>query len=180
MGLLDSVISTVNKELTGKEKQEKNELPKSEVELIERRERAEKMIHNKSLMSSAAAIVPIPGVDVGVDLKLMTSIIEDINRVYGLSHQQVNGMTDDLKQKVMLTAAKQGSEFAGKKISKAVVFTLLKTIARSEAAKQAKWIPVVGQAISGSISYYMMKRIGLMHIDKCERIARELVPTVQA
>lgn len=180
MGLLDTVIGTVNKQLNSNDKQVKNELPKSEVELIERREKAEKMIHNKSLMSSAAAVVPIPGIDVGVDLKLMTSIIEDINRIYGLSHKQVNGMSDDLKQKVMLTAAKQGSEFVGKKVTKAVVFTLLKTIARSEAAKQAKWIPVVGQVISGSISYYMMKKVGMMHIEKCERITRELVPTVHS
>jgi len=46
---------------------------------------------------------------------------------------------------------------------------------RREALKQSKWVPVIGQAVSGTISYYMMKKLGEQHIDKCERVARELI-----
>lgn len=179
MSLLDTVIKQASKRLNQssgvKEQLAKNELAQNETELIERREQAEKLIHNKSLMSSAAAVVPIPGVDVGADMKLMADIIEQINRVYGLSHKQVNGMADDMKQKVMFTAAKQGSDFIGKRISKTVVAILFKAMARRELAKQSKWVPVVGQAISGSISYYMMKKMGQAHLEKCDKVSRELM-----
>ena len=33
------------------------------------------------------SVVPIPGLDFGVDLKLMKDIIEDVNKIYGLDHQ---------------------------------------------------------------------------------------------
>ncbi|MCT6533084.1 DUF697 domain-containing protein, partial [Staphylococcus aureus] len=33
-------------------------------------------------------------------------------------------------------------------------------------AKQTKWFPVVGQAVSASISYYFMNKIGKDHIQK--------------
>ncbi|MGS0652818.1 DUF697 domain-containing protein, partial [Staphylococcus arlettae] len=35
--------------------------------------------------------------------------------------------------------------------------------------------PIVGQAISASISYYLMKKIGDDHIEKCEKVAQSLV-----
>ncbi len=182
MGIMDMVINNVSKKLNRAKKieMEKNDLPINETELIERREAAENLIRNKSLMSSAGAVVPIPGLDVGIDMKLMTDLIEQINRTYGLSYKQVSGMTDELKQKVMVTAAKQGSEFIGKRISKSLIAVIFKAMARRELAKQSKWVPIVGQAISASISYYMMKRMGLAHIEKCERVARTLIKDAAA
>ncbi|MEE1107800.1 DUF697 domain-containing protein [Macrococcoides canis] len=176
MGLLDTAINMATKQFTNnKEVKTINSLPQSEADLIERRKRAESMLHNKSLMSSAAAVVPIPGLDVTADLKLMTNIIENINKEYGLSHKQVSGYTDDIKQKIVFSAAKSGSDFIGKKITKGFVAVVFKMMLRREALKQSKWVPVIGQAISGTISYYMMKKLGEKHIDKCERVARDLM-----
>lgn len=176
MGLLDTAINMATKQFTNnKEVKTINSLPQSEADLIERRKRAESMLHNKSLMSSAAAVVPIPGLDVTADLKLMTDIIENINKEYGLSHKQVSGYTDDIKQKIVFSAAKSGSDFIGKKITKGFVAVVFKMMLRREALKQSKWVPVIGQSISGTISYYMMKKLGEKHIDKCERVARDLM-----
>ena len=58
------------------------------------------------------SVVPIPGLDFGVDIKLMRDIIEDINKIYGLDHKQVNTLGDDVKERI---AAIQGSSFIGKK-----------------------------------------------------------------
>ncbi len=49
-------------------------------------------------MSSTMSVVPIPGLDFGVDLKLMKDIIEDVNKIYGLDHKQVNSLGDDVKK----------------------------------------------------------------------------------
>ena len=65
-------------------------MPTTIQELRERRERAE--AKRKSLMSSTMSVVPIPGLDFGVDLKLMKDIIEDVNKIYGLDHKQVNSL----------------------------------------------------------------------------------------
>ena len=69
-------------------------------------------------MSSTMSVVPIPGLDFGVDLKLMKDIIEDVNKIYGLDHKQVNSLGDDVKE-IMSAAAIQGSQFIGKRISSA-------------------------------------------------------------
>ena len=34
------------------------------------------------------SVVPIPGLDFGVDIKLMKDIIEDINKIYGLDQNK--------------------------------------------------------------------------------------------
>ena len=56
-------------------------------------------------MSSTMSVVPIPGLDFGVDLKLMKDIIEDVNKIYGLDHKQVNSLGDDVKERIMSAAA---------------------------------------------------------------------------
>lgn len=119
--------------------------------------------------------MPIPGLDFGVDIKLMRDIIEDVNKIYGLDHKQVNNMGDDMKERVLAAAAIQGSQFIGKKISNAILKVVVRDVAKRVAAKQTKWFPVVGQAISASISYYFMKKIGDEHIQKCEKVVKELV-----
>ncbi len=53
-------------------------------------------------MSSTMSVVPISGLDFGVDLKLMKDIIEDVNKIYGLDHKQVNSLGDDVKKELCL------------------------------------------------------------------------------
>ena len=69
-------------------------------EEIERR-KAETIVKKKSLLSSGMSVVPIPGLDFGVDIKLMRDIIEDINKIYGLDHKQVNTLGDDVKERIL-------------------------------------------------------------------------------
>lgn len=95
-------------------------MPTTIQELRERRQRAEAIVKRKSLMSSTMSVVPIPGLDFGVDLKLMKDIIEDVNKIYGLDHKQVNSLGDDVKERIMSAAAIQGSQFIGKKNFKCI------------------------------------------------------------
>ncbi|MCL4618247.1 DUF697 domain-containing protein [Staphylococcus aureus] len=154
---------------------EKGAMPTTIKELNERRQRAEAIVKRKSLMSSTMSIVPIPGLDFGVDLKLMKDIIEDVNKIYGLDHKQVNSLGDDVKERVMSAAAIQGSQFIGKRISSAFFKIVIRDVAKRTAAKQTKWFPVVGQAVSASISYYFMNKIGKDHIQKCENVIKNVM-----
>ena len=144
-------------------------------ELARCRERAEAIVKRKSLMSSTASVVPIPGLDFGVDIKLMRDIIEDVNKLYGLDHKQVNTLGDDLRERIFAAAAIQGSQFIGKKVSSAVLKIVIKDMAKRAAAKQTRWFPLVGQAISASISYYFMNKLGQDHIEKCEKVIKDII-----
>ncbi len=127
------------------------------------------------MLSSSVSIVPIPGLDFGVDIKLMRDIIEDVNKIYGLDHKQVNSMREDVKERIFTAAAIQGSQFIGRKVSNAILKVVIRDVAKRMAAKQTKWFPLVGQAISASISYYFMKKIGDDHIEKCEKVVKSLM-----
>ena len=154
---------------------EKNAMPTTQDELARCRERAEAIVKRKSLMSSTASVVPIPGLDFGVDIKLMRDIIEDVNKLYGLDHKQVNTLGDDLRERIFAAAAIQGSQFIGKKVSSAVLKIVIKDMAKRAAAKQTRWFPLVGQAISASISYYFMNKLGHDHIEKCEKVIKDII-----
>ena len=110
------------------------------------------------------SVVPIPGLDFGVDIKLMKDIIEDINKIYGLDQKQVNSLGEDVKERILSAAAIQGSSMIGEKVTSGALKLIIRDVAKRTAAKQTKWFPVVGQAVSASISYYFMNKLGQDHI----------------
>lgn len=180
MGFKNKITNNVtqkvgNKVLNIEDINNKGSIPTTHSEIEERRQRAEALVRKKSMLSSGVSVVPIPGLGFSVDIKLMKDIIEDVNKIYGLDHKQVNTMGDDMKERVLTTAAIQGSQFIGKKVSSAILKVVIRDVAKRTAAKQTKWFPVVGQAITASISYYFMKKIGNDHIQKCEKVAKSLV-----
>lgn len=65
----------------------------------------------------------------------------------------------------MSAAAIQGSQFVGRKVSEALLKVVIKDVAKRAAAKQTKWFPVIGQAVSASISYYFMNKLGKDHVE---------------
>lgn len=153
----------------------KDALPTNAAEIQKRRQYAETLIKKKALLSSGATLVPIPGFDFGVDVKLMRDIIDDINKIYGLNHKQVNKLTDDVKNRVLTAAGIQGSQFIGRKVTNGIVKLFIRDLAKRTAAKQTRWVPMIGQAVSASISYYFMIKLGKDHIEKCENVVKSLI-----
>ncbi|HGH0720594.1 TPA: DUF697 domain-containing protein [Staphylococcus pseudintermedius] len=153
----------------------KDALPASVQEIRARRERAEVLVRKKALLSSGATVMPIPGFDFGMDMKLMRDVIEDVNKIYGLDHQQVNQMSDDMKNRILMAAGIQGSQLIGKKVSSGLLKVFIRDVAKRTAAKQTRWFPIVGQAVSASISYYFMVKVGKDHIQKCENVVKSLL-----
>ena len=78
-----------------------------------------------------------------------------------------------LKKRIMSAAAIQGSQFVGRKVSEALLKVVIKDVAK-RAAKQTRWFPVIGQAVSASISYYFMSKLGKDHVEKCEKVINNL------
>ncbi len=60
-----------NKVLKIEDIKQKSSIPTTNIEIEERRERAQALVRKKSVLSSSVSIVPIPGLDFGVDIKLM-------------------------------------------------------------------------------------------------------------
>ncbi|MBI5975424.1 DUF697 domain-containing protein [Staphylococcus canis] len=176
MNISSKITQTIgNKVLNIDNISHKDQLPVSIKEIEERRKYAENLVKKKALMSSGATLIPVPGFDFGVDVKLMRDIIEDINKIYGLDHKQVNKLSDDVKNRVFVAAGIQGSQLIGQKVTNGIVKMFIKDLAKRTAAKQTRWFPLVGQAVSASISYYFMTKLGKEHIQKCENVVKSLI-----
>ena len=180
MGIINKITNGVTdkvgkKVLDIEEINEKDILPKNEEETAQRREKAKAVVKKKSLLSSGMSVVPIPGLDFGVDIKLMKDIIEDINKIYGLDQKQVNSLGEDVKERILSAAAIQGSSMIGEKVTSGALKLIIRDVAKRTAAKQTKWFPIVGQAVSASISYYFMNKLGQDHIEKCEKVLRDII-----
>jgi len=148
-------------------------LPTSISELDRIKSECNAMVNKRASASAAAAIVPIPGTDVGADIMLMMELLPAINRKFGLSPEQIDQLDSEMKGRLAVIISSIGSELVGKYITKAIVANLLKKMGAKMAVKQVtKFVPFVGQAISASISFGAMKYLGNAHIEECYAVCK--------
>ena len=99
-------------------------------------------------------------------------IIPKINSQFGLTPEQIDGLDTESKLFVMTAISNTGSKMAGKYITQNLIVSLLSKMGVRVAAKGAsKFVPLIGSAVAGGISFTAMKYMGNSHIDDCYRIA---------
>ena len=86
--------------------------------------------------------------------------------------KQVNTLGDDVKERIL---AGYKVVHLSVKVSSAVLKVIIRDMAKRRVTKQTKWFPVVGQAVSASISYYFMNKLGREHIEKCEKVLHDII-----
>jgi uncharacterized protein (DUF697 family) len=137
-------------------------------ELDRVREECRSLVNKRASASAAAAVVPLPSVDIGADIAIMTDLINKINRKFGLSPEQIDLLDPSMKAQTLVVVTSIGSQLVGKVISKQTVTLLLKKVGKRVAVKQVtKFVPFVGQVVSAGISFGAMKYLGNSHIEEC-------------
>lgn len=127
-------------------------------------------------MSAGASLVPVPGADVVADIGLLTTLLPDISRRFGLDHAQVEKLDPHLAERALVMAASIGNNLIGRMITKRLVTSLLKRVgARLAVASATKYVPLVGSGIAATIGFGAMKLVGNSHIEDCYRTARSLL-----
>lgn len=130
------------------------------------------MVTKSSSLSAGTAVIPIPGLDIGSDVAILMRLIPKINEKFGLTPEQINSLDTESKLFVMTVISNTGSKMAGKYITKALIMTLLSRMGVKVASKGvAKFVPFVGSAVAGSISFAAMKYMGNSHVEDCYQIA---------
>ena len=141
------------------------EIPPDEQAILDCIARTKKFVTQRALVTAGASAIPIPGINVTVDVTMLMSILNFINQEFGLTPQQIQ----HLFQMITVT----GSAWAGKLITKSLVLAVLKKLSiQMTAAQAAKWVPIAGQVAAAGLSFAALKWIGNQHIQDCARIAR--------
>lgn len=151
-------------------------LPRTLNELNELRDQCKSMVTMRAGLSAGAAVVPIPGTDIGADVALLIEMIPAINRKFGLTPEQIDDLDPQVKKVILVAITSIGSELIGKMVTKQLIMQVLKRVGIRVATKSvAKFIPILGQALAASISFGAMKMVGNSHVDDCYEVAKRAI-----
>jgi uncharacterized protein (DUF697 family) len=150
-------------------------VPMSDEEIAYAAGRASRLVTKRALISAGVSVLPLPGVDVAVDIGVMASILTAVNREFGLTPEQIEALPTEDRLRTFSVIALAGSTLAGKIITPALVGAVIRKVGIQLSAKQAaKWVPIVGSAFSASVSFGALKWLGQQHIRDCAVIARTI------
>ena len=136
--------------------------------------RSRKMLHKRALLAGAASAVPIPGLDWAVDAAMLSKLIPEINKEFGLTPQQLDGLNPKKREQVQKAVAMVGSVLIGKLISKDLVIAAATKIGMRLTTKQlAKYVPFAGQIVAATVGYAAIRYLGEEHMKDCIRVAQQ-------
>jgi hypothetical protein len=148
-------------------------LPRTRAELDAAIARSRAMVTRRALVSAGAVLVPvpIPGLDIAADVALLTQLIPAINREFGLTPEQIEGLNPTTKVLVYKAIVAFGGAMVGRLITRELVLqALVKVGMRVTTKTAARLVPVAGQAVSAGLSYSAMRFVGGAHVRDCSRV----------
>jgi uncharacterized protein (DUF697 family) len=153
-------------------------LPVSSEDIERVRERCRGLVRKRAAISAGVSAIPVPGVDIVADLSSFAVMVEEINRAFGLSPEQIDRLQPRMRIATYQAVAAIGSTLVGKIVTKELVLKLLQKSGAKLAAKSAaKIVPLAGQIASAAIGFALFRQMGYQHIEACTRVAREVAAT---
>lgn len=136
--------------------------------------RCRKLLNKRALVAAAASTIPIPGLDWAVDAGIVSRVIPEINKEFGLTPDQIALLPDAKREEVQKALAVVGSVAVGKYITRELVIRLAKVVGTRLTVQQAaKYVPLAGQAVSAIMGYTALRFLGEEHIKDCVRVVKE-------
>ena len=136
--------------------------------------RSRKLLHKRALLAGAVSAVPIPGLDWAVDAAMLSKLIPEINKEFGLTPQQLDTLNPKKREQVQQAVTLVGSVLIGKLISKDLVIKAATTIGMRLTTKQlAKYVPFAGQIVAATVGYAAIRYLGEEHMKDCIRVAQQ-------
>lgn len=139
------------------------------------------LVRKRAAISAGVAAVPLPGLDIVADLGSFASMVEDINRAFGLTPAQIERLQPRLRVMVYEAVGALGGMLVGKLVTKELVVKILQRSGSKLAAKSAaKVVPLAGQIASAAIGFALFRQMGYQHVEACARVAQEVAASVGA
>ena len=136
--------------------------------------RSRKLLHKRALLAGVVSAVPVPGLDWAVDAAMLSKLIPEINKEFGLTPQQLDSLNPKKREQVQKAVTMVGSVLIGKLISKDLVLKAATTIGMRLTTKQlAKYVPFAGQIVAATVGYAAIRYLGEEHMKDCIRVAQE-------
>lgn len=136
--------------------------------------RGRKLLNKRAIAAAAASAVPVPGLDWAVDAAMLSRLIPEINKEFGLTPQQLDQLDPTKREQVQKAVALVGSVLIGKLISRELVLKAAAKIGMRLTTKQlAKYVPFAGQIVAATVGYAAIRYLGEEHMKDCIRVAKQ-------
>jgi len=139
------------------------------------RERCRALVRKRAAISAGVSAVPLPGIDIVADLGSFASMVEDINRAFGLTPAQIDRLQPRMRIAAYEAVGALGGMLVGRLVTRELVLKVLQKSGTKLAAKSAaKIVPLAGQIASAAIGFALFRQMGYQHVEACARVAEEV------
>ncbi|WP_216936625.1 MULTISPECIES: hypothetical protein [unclassified Acinetobacter] len=147
----------------------------SSLDLEQIRDECLELTKKRAYYSAGAAVIPVPFMDVVIDVGILSQLIPEINARFGLAPDQISVYDPKTRQIHWQELRKRGVEFSGLVVARTAVKKSLNNVAAKVLIKQVtKFIPLGGQLVAASLGYFVMKKIADAHVHDCYRTAKNI------
>ena len=150
-------------------------IPGNNKEIAQVRERCRRLVRKRATMAAGFSAVPVPGLDVVSDLSLFTRLVEEVNREFGLTPEQVERLQPKFRLIAYEAAVGMGGMLVGRLVTRELLFKVFKIVGVRIASKTAaKLVPIAGSVVSAAIGFAMFRHLGYQHVEACAKVADQL------
>lgn len=132
------------------------------------------LVSSRAKISAGVAIIPIPFLDVAVDVGMLSKLLPEISERFGLSGEDDPsniGTTDKERKKNLIERA---TAVGGLVATRGIVNKTIQGFGGRILGKQVtKYIPFGGQIVAGTLGYLIFKKIATDHVEQCYQVAKK-------
>lgn len=133
------------------------------------------LVKKRSYISAGVAVIPVPFLDVVIDVGILSALIPEINTRFGLAPEQISVYDPATKKVHWDELRKRGFEFSGLVVARTAAKASLNNIAAKVLTKQVtKFIPLGGSIIAASLGYIVMKKVAEAHVEESYKLAKSI------
>ncbi len=133
------------------------------------------LVRQRARIAALIAIVPVPGLDVAADARLLARLLPEITERFGLSPEKIRQMPTAQREQAAWQMRSRRPGFAGQVASPVLLRRRLGgQFGRLLFTQVAKFIPLTGSAVAGWLGYAVVARVARRYIDDCHEVATML------
>lgn len=133
------------------------------------------LVQKRAYVSAGVATIPIPFLDVVVDVGILSQLIPEINYRFGLSDDRLTVYDPKTKTIHWKELAKWGFEISSLVATRTTIKSSVQGFFTKIMTKQvSKFVPFGGQMVSAGLGYVIMKKIAVAHVEESYHTAKKL------
>ncbi len=151
-------------------------IPANNEDIEQVRERCRRLVRKRATMAAGFSAVPLPGLDVVSDLSLFAKLVDEVNKDFGLSAEQIERLNPKFRLMAFEAALGVGGMLVGRLVTRELLLKLFKRVGVKIASKTAaKLVPIAGSLVSAAIGFTMFRQLGYQHVEACAKVANKLM-----